>query len=90
MCVSHHSAWCLRQCIICRVHPGYRALEDSHSIRYNGAVILNTLKPPPHGITAVITCSYALTEQVRDQTMPQSASEGQDDVPERSREFEPK
>lgn len=87
VCVSHHSAWCLRQSVIGRIHPRYRALEDSHSIRHNGAVILNTLKPPPHGIAAVISRSYALAEQVRDQTVPQSASKGQDDVPVKCRNF---
>lgn len=87
VCVSHHSARCLRQRVICRVHPGDKALKNSHSIRHKGAVILNTLQPPPHGITAVISCSYTLAEQVGDQTMPQSASEGQDDVPKRDREF---
>lgn len=83
---SHHSAWCLRQWVVCRVHPGDGALEDSCSIRHYGAVILNTLQPPPHGITAVISCSYALAKQVGYQTVPQSAGKGQDDVPERDGE----
>lgn len=41
---------------------------------------LDALQPPPHSITAVVSGTATLTQQVGDQTVTQRPRKGQDDV----------
>lgn len=72
----------LRRGVICRIHSGYRTPENVGTIRNKFAVILNALKPPPHGVTAIEPCMSALTKQVGNEAMSQSTSKCQNYVPE--------
>lgn len=50
-------------------------------MRHQGAIVLDTLQPPPHGVTAVVAGAGTLAKQVGDEAIAQCARKRQDDVP---------
>ena len=55
--------------IISRVEPSYRVVENCESVWRHLAVILDTLQPEPDCISAVVACTPAAAQQVRDEAV---------------------
>ena len=76
--LTYGFAWRLRIRTIRREDPGDWFRQDLQPIRDNGAIILNTLEPPPWGVPTVIPGFASTVQQVRNEAMADTSSKGQD------------